>query len=116
MCFPRQVRLCLQRSAVPAEICAAISAACCVLTEYLQEVVPRVSFVSHGINSFWFTTSQCDMGCEIACCACQDVILKRVLPSFYFLLQFTFCLAIADGKDASQASSLPNEHGQLCTN
>ena len=100
---------------VPTEICALVTAACCVLTECLQQVVPQVSFVSHEINSFWFTTSQCDINCETACCACQDAIVKYVLPSFHFLLQCTFCLA-AVGKDASQAPSLPNEHGQLCTN
>lgn len=78
---------------VPAEIYTPTTATCCVLTECLQEVVPWVSCVSHGINSFWFTPNQYDMGCKITCCACQDVILKHILPSFHFLLPFTFRLA-----------------------
>lgn len=95
---------------VPAEICTLITVTCWVLTESLQEVVPWVSFGSHGINSCWFTPSQCDLGCKITCCACQDVILKHILPSFHFLLQFTFCLtAIRQG--AFWTPSLPNDRG-----
>lgn len=65
----------------PAELCTPVAAACWVLTERLQEVVPRVSFVSHGINNFWFTTGRRDMSCEIAR---PDGIPEHVLPAFHF--------------------------------
>lgn len=106
MCFRRYAWLCPLRCALSSPLPAVFSQNACRRQSLGFPLFP-MGLIASGLP-------QASVTWVVELHAVPAKVKSLNLFSFRFLFQFTFCLA-AVGKDASQAPSLPDEHGQLCT-